>query len=108
MNIYLASLNSGSNGNCYYVGNDHDAVLIDAGISCRETERRMTRSGLSIRKVRAIFISHDRTGMNRDIGYFAFDRQGYLEAEFAIWQFELDGGRVEITRRTEGPGHFKL
>lgn len=61
MNLYLSSLNSGSNGNCYYIGNDHDAVLIDAGISCRETERRMTRLGLSISKVRAIFISHEHT-----------------------------------------------
>ena len=59
MPLYLASLNSGSNGNCYYVGNDEDAVLIDAGISCRETERRMAGLELSISKVRAIFISHE-------------------------------------------------
>ncbi|NQV01705.1 MAG: MBL fold metallo-hydrolase, partial [Bacteroidia bacterium] len=59
MSLYLSSLNSGSNGNCYYVGNDDDAVLIDAGISCRETERRMARLELSIAKVRAIFISHE-------------------------------------------------
>jgi len=33
--------------------------LIDAGISCRETEKRMKRLGLNIRKVKAIFISHE-------------------------------------------------
>jgi phosphoribosyl 1,2-cyclic phosphodiesterase len=33
--------------------------LIDAGISCRETEKRMKRSGLSLHKVKAIFISHE-------------------------------------------------
>jgi phosphoribosyl 1,2-cyclic phosphodiesterase len=59
--LYLSSLNSGSNGNCYYVGDDHDAVLIDAGISCRETERRLTRLGLSLAKVRAILISHEHS-----------------------------------------------
>jgi phosphoribosyl 1,2-cyclic phosphodiesterase len=59
--LYLSSLNSGSNGNCYYVGNENDAVLIDAGISCRETEYRMTRQGLSLAKVRAILISHEHT-----------------------------------------------
>ena len=59
--LYLSSLNSGSNGNCYYVGNNHDAVLIDAGISCRETEHRMSRLGLSLAKVRAILISHEHT-----------------------------------------------
>lgn len=57
--MYIASLNSGSNGNCYYVGNANEAVLIDAGISCRETERRMKRLGLPIENVKAIFISHE-------------------------------------------------
>ncbi len=61
MSLYITSLNSGSNGNCYYIGNDHEAVLIDAGISCRETERRMSRLGLSMQKIRAIFISHEHT-----------------------------------------------
>lgn len=59
MSLYITSLNSGSNGNCYYVGNDTDAVLIDAGISCRETEKRMKKLGLDIRKVKAVFISHE-------------------------------------------------
>jgi phosphoribosyl 1,2-cyclic phosphodiesterase len=65
MSLYLASLNSGSNGNCYYISNGTEAVLIDAGISCRETERRMIRLGLSIRSVKAIFISHEHTDHTR-------------------------------------------
>ncbi|HEY8783488.1 MAG TPA: MBL fold metallo-hydrolase [Mucilaginibacter sp.] len=59
--MFIASLNSGSNGNCYYIGNEHEAVLVDAGISCRETEKRMLRLGLSIRKVKAIFVSHEHS-----------------------------------------------
>jgi phosphoribosyl 1,2-cyclic phosphodiesterase len=61
MSLFTASLNSGSNGNCYYVGNENEAVLIDAGISCRETEKRFLRLGLDIKKVKAIFISHEHT-----------------------------------------------
>jgi phosphoribosyl 1,2-cyclic phosphodiesterase len=61
MSLYITSLNSGSNGNCYYIGNDAEAILVDAGISCRETERRMQRLGLSMDKVKAIFISHEHT-----------------------------------------------
>jgi phosphoribosyl 1,2-cyclic phosphodiesterase len=67
MSLYLSSLNSGSNGNCYYIGNDHEAVLIDAGISCRQTERRMARLGLSIGRVRAIFISHEHTDHTKGV-----------------------------------------
>ena len=59
MSLFITSLNSGSNGNCYYVGNEKEAVLIDAGISCRETEKRMKRLGLSMAIVRAIFVSHE-------------------------------------------------
>lgn len=59
--LYTASIASGSNGNCYYVGNDQDAILIDVGISCRELERRMKRMGLRMEQVKAIFISHEHT-----------------------------------------------
>ena len=61
MPLFIASLNSGSSGNCYYVGNETEAVLIDAGISCREVEKRMSVLGLEIKNVKAIFISHEHT-----------------------------------------------
>ncbi|MFC6103264.1 MBL fold metallo-hydrolase [Olivibacter domesticus] len=59
--LFVSSLNSGSNGNCYYIGNDQEAILVDVGISCREIEKRMTRLGLSLHLVKAIFISHEHT-----------------------------------------------
>lgn len=59
MSLFVTSLNSGSNGNCYYVGNEREAILVDAGISCREIEKRIKRLGLSINKVKAVFISHE-------------------------------------------------
>src|SRR5690554_5867397 len=67
MSLFISSLNSGSNGNCYYVGNHQDAVLIDAGISCRETERRMNRLGLDMEKVRAIIVSHEHSDHIRGV-----------------------------------------
>ncbi len=61
MALYTASINSGSNGNCYYIGNGKDAILVDAGLSCREIEIRMKKMGLSLNKVRALFITHEHT-----------------------------------------------
>lgn len=61
MSLFISSLNSGSNANCYYIGNNKEAVLIDAGLSCRETERRMKQLGLSIERVKAIFVSHEHS-----------------------------------------------
>ena len=59
MSLRFASLNSGSNGNCYFVGDEHDAILVDAGISCREIETRISRLCLDIRSLRAVIISHE-------------------------------------------------
>lgn len=67
MALSFTSINSGSNGNCYYFQSGDDAVLIDAGISCRETERRMSRLGLSLSNVRALFISHEHSDHIRGV-----------------------------------------
>jgi phosphoribosyl 1,2-cyclic phosphodiesterase len=61
MSLFITSLNSGSNGNCYYVGNETEAILVDAGISCREVEKRMERLGLSMNNIQAVFISHEHS-----------------------------------------------
>jgi len=61
MALIVASIASGSNGNCYYIGNEKEAILVDAGISCREIERRTKRMGLSLQKVKAVFISHEHS-----------------------------------------------
>lgn len=59
MSLFISSLNSGSNGNCYYVGNHEEAVLIDVGLTCKETELRLNRLGLQLPRIKAIFISHE-------------------------------------------------
>lgn len=61
MSLYTASLNSGSNGNCYYISNGKDAILVDVGLSCREIESRMKKMGLAPNNIRAVFISHEHT-----------------------------------------------
>ncbi len=57
--ISLCALASGSNGNCYYIGNEHEAILIDAGIPARRIVARMHLQDLTPAKVRAIFVSHE-------------------------------------------------
>jgi len=71
MALYFTSINSGSNGNCYYVGNDNEAVLIDVGLTCKEVEKRMDRLGLSIHKIKAIFISHEHSDHIKGLAVFA-------------------------------------
>jgi phosphoribosyl 1,2-cyclic phosphodiesterase len=71
MQLFITSLNSGSNGNCYYIGNEQEAVLIDAGICCRQVEIRMKRLGLAMDKIKAIFVSHEHSDHIRGIEVLA-------------------------------------
>ncbi len=71
MALFITSLNSGSNGNCYYVGNSNEAVLVDVGLSCRETEKRLKQLGLDIKKVKAIFISHEHGDHTKGVAVLA-------------------------------------
>jgi phosphoribosyl 1,2-cyclic phosphodiesterase len=68
--LNIASIASGSNGNCYYLGNDDDAILVDAGISARQIVERMTRLGLSLSRLRGVFISHEHADHVRGIDVF--------------------------------------
>ena len=94
MSLYIASLNSGSNGNCYYVGNDQEAILIDAGISCREIEKRMKRLGLSLNKVKAVFVSHEHTDHISGIPILARKHQ----LPIYITPLTLLNGRMDLDR----------
>ena len=53
------SLQSGSNGNCIYVEGGGAGVLLDAGISGLQAQRRLERFGVDIRRLAGVVISHD-------------------------------------------------
>jgi len=52
-------LASGSSGNCCYVETDHANILIDAGLSCREIERRLGLIGVKAETLDALIITHE-------------------------------------------------
>jgi phosphoribosyl 1,2-cyclic phosphodiesterase len=55
----LFVLGSGSRGNCCAVEADGAAILLDAGFSAREIERRAEAAGLDLTRVRAIALTHE-------------------------------------------------
>ena len=57
--ITLYVLGSGSRGNCCAVEAEGVAVLIDAGFSAREVERRASAVGLDIGRVAGIALTHE-------------------------------------------------
>lgn len=65
--LEICAIASGSNGNCYYIGNDKDAILIDAGISCKQIVLRMKERGLNPTKLKAVFITHEHSDHMRGV-----------------------------------------
>ncbi len=66
----VVSLQSGSNGNCFYVESGNVSLLFDAGISGKQAEERLARHGRDIRNVDGLFISHDHSDHTRALGVF--------------------------------------
>lgn len=99
MSLFITSLNSGSNGNCYYIGNGHEAILVDAGISCREIERRMNRLGLPITKVKAVFISHEHADHIRGLSVLTRKYQ----VPVYITSATLKQGRLKLEKKLVKP-----
>ena len=57
----VIALQSGSNGNCVYVEAGGVRLLVDAGISGKRAEQRLSARGRDIRQVDALLISHDHS-----------------------------------------------
>lgn len=59
--LEICALASGSNGNCYYIGNEHEALLVDAGLSARQLQLRLAHCGLDPVRIKAILITHEHS-----------------------------------------------
>jgi phosphoribosyl 1,2-cyclic phosphodiesterase len=57
--LRFASIGSGSKGNCLVVEAGSTRLLIDCGLSPRETERRLARIGLAPADISGILVTHE-------------------------------------------------
>lgn len=61
MGVTVSVLASGSRGNCAVVASGRTRILVDAGISCRETFKRMKALGQDPHSLSAILITHEHS-----------------------------------------------
>ena len=61
MCVTVSMLASGSKGNCAFVASSRTKILVDAGISCRETFKRMKSLGEDPQSLTAILITHEHS-----------------------------------------------
>jgi phosphoribosyl 1,2-cyclic phosphodiesterase len=61
MCVMVSMLASGSRGNCAFVASARTRILVDAGISCRETFKRLKSLGEDPSSLSAILITHEHS-----------------------------------------------
>jgi len=68
LSLKLSVLASGSSGNIIYIESDKTSILIDAGLSKKQTEILLNKIGKDLNDVKAIFVSHEHIDHIRGIG----------------------------------------
>ncbi len=89
-------LASGSGGNACYVETDSTRVLIDAGLSARETERRLKLIGIQLASIDALIITHEHADHIKGAGPLT---RGY-DCPLYINQKTLENGQETLGRLT--------
>ena len=59
MSVSICVLGSGSSGNCTFIGTPGTGLLVDAGLSGRETVRRATLANLPLDRLAAVLLTHE-------------------------------------------------
>ncbi|MGO1520194.1 MAG: MBL fold metallo-hydrolase [Sphingobacterium sp.] len=68
--IRYCALASGSNGNSYFIAKDDTAILVDAGINCKQLQLRMQEREIDPSSIRAVFITHEHVDHVKGLSVF--------------------------------------
>lgn len=104
--MIIIPLQSGSNGNCYYIESGNTALLIDAGITGAKVQQRLALHGRNLRNVQGILISHDHGDHTRCMGslHRKFDLPIYVTDAtlFQIQKFQKIGELNQVRKFQTG------
>lgn len=68
MSLTTCILASSSSGNCVLVHSENTHLLVDAGISVKETERRLDAIGLELSAIKAVCVTHEHDDHTTALG----------------------------------------
>jgi phosphoribosyl 1,2-cyclic phosphodiesterase len=97
--VRLTVLASGSKGNCTVVASERTRLLVDCGLSCRETFRRMRLMGEDPHTLSAILISHEHSDHINGLLVTAKKLRipVYMtEGTRAAWRRQLRAARISV------------
>jgi phosphoribosyl 1,2-cyclic phosphodiesterase len=107
--LRICVLGSGSKGNCTYLESADARILIDAGLSAREIERRLHQIDRSPTMLDGVLISHEHSDHIHGVGVLARRYQLPVYANRATWQrAQPIVGRVDEWREIYTGSPFML
>lgn len=87
MEISLRVLGSGSSGNAALVSSGPTTLLVEAGLSCRELEKRIAAAGRAPSEIAAVLVSHEHGDHSRSAVPFAARHRIPVACTRGTWSF---------------------
>ena len=86
----IINLSSGSKGNLTYLETQNTKILVDDGLSCQETVKRLSLLGINPYEINAIVVSHEHSDHIKGIDIFSKKYDTPVFAHQQVWQ-NIDG-----------------
>jgi phosphoribosyl 1,2-cyclic phosphodiesterase len=97
--LALCVLASGSRGNAIYVASGRSSVLLDAGLSAAEIERRLRSRSLAPENLSAIIVSHEHSDHTQGVGTLSRRYRLPVYATRGTWSAGAQGLRRAFDSR---------
>lgn len=81
----VINLSSGSEGNLTYVETENARILVDVGLSCRETEARLSLLGKTGKDIDAIVVTHEHNDHIKGVNVFSKKYGTAVYAHNDVW-----------------------
>jgi len=84
--LQFCTLFSGSSGNCAYLSTDHGGLLIDCGMSGKQTMEALRLAELSVSSIHAILITHEHGDHTKGAGVLSRKLHVPVYATEGTWE----------------------
>ena len=81
----VVNLASGSDGNLTYIESEDKKILLDMGLSCSETVKRLELIGVAPHEISAIIVSHEHGDHIKGIDVFSSKFKTPVYAHESVW-----------------------
>lgn len=104
------NLASGSDGNVTYIEEGENKILLDIGLSCSETAKRLDKIGINPYEISAIIVSHEHSDHIKGIDIFSSKYNIPVYAHESVWiglDEKLKKVKLENRKLFDGQFEFK-